>query len=1132
MKIGRTGTGAIAHGIVNAAKKAEGGLQRPASYSRSLMARRRASIPEQKDTQAWQEIQRQRDLGRSDQDIWFNAVREGDLEVVGAFIRKPPQGFDVNRKDGAGTDVLSIAASARNNAREMVELLVGEGGVDVPAQPDDGNGAEQDSPGSADGDGPGNAGLQSITNHLNGKLNDGLKDALAAAAAAASAGQEGIGASPGKTWFEAIETGDVDAMRDLIKNPPEGWDVNAQNDEGMTALQWSVRYGSAEMVETLVTEGDADITTRDEMGRNAIELAEELRGDLERKNSLFGSTDTTTEFDAKIERMRVELNRDAKAAFEENDLDRYTTLLDAGAKPPANGPSEIVTELPDLDDLDVNNLATSEKDDDGNPLTVNELTVREIMDEYKKGIDDGAIGKDDPRARFYYAMNAQNDLDYGKVIIPYREDKQLGGSERYEGEPISATREDMADFYDPEEVRAAFAETSTNETVMKDWAEAQSDAIDKLPKDRETYKAEIEKTLLSDDFKNYLGTLKLEGKRDEAVSAVQRGLSAYSAVASEDELNDLASRLGTKELVEQLEGILSDPGEIEDEYWESAVQDWAAYSLEAANRGIQLGLHGLNSIELAEQKEFFKALLKKDSPELRETAAVFREASKAANPKMSATELDKVIDKALEDDRKPWGVRGKVRAFFTRLNKAGASATAIGMIALTGSIYEMTKGNAFSDDHMQNMQIARNFLLFLGTTPEIAKLGSRLTRAPSIAKFLGSGDTAAIFGSASVKSIFKVGDAEANFAKWLDSRPFTHLYPETMLGRISEKLDGHPDHLKTKISASAIRVMGATTFTGFGIVDLALGGLSIDEGVKAGDDLTIAQGSLQILTGGFTTAAGGAWGLSVAGASAAGAFVSPFLAVAAILGIVIIGIDIIRGIVSAIKNEDDIATAKQLEYFEQMGEMGLLQDDWREKYEFMVKSFYGEDNPEGKDAGVDSERPRTKEGESVFGAFDWKAWLADYEQEYEDLGYTSLDEGGLQFPYPPSHRTGTRETTDEDLDDSLNAAVSIYHDRIDVIDRKVPILDGELKEEIKEMIRYYFENVNINGRPEHAANWVNNKIGSRLPGAYPDGPGNTQYDEEDDGKRALGIYDNNFRKHGGRETLAEIAEEVLEADYG
>ncbi|WP_188410867.1 hypothetical protein [Agaricicola taiwanensis] len=953
------------------------------------------------------------------------------------------------------------------------------------------------------------------------------------------------GTSDQDILIDAIRNRDLDLVGVLIgNNPPEGHekadiDLNDTSRVGGVPLHIAslAAYSgkSDEEIENgilmleLLIKGDgegpteeADIALLDAAGYSAYMHAAQF-------DKVPGAVKVA-------EWLKEEMNRQAQEAAEAGDQERVDELVAAGADPietenpdetdgtggeiEALTPEEMEAVEKRLEELDVLNMETDITDAEGNKLTVNAATIKLIMDKYEKGIEDGTYGKDSAQYKFYYGMRGMSDTAYGGSVTPYFENGADGGpSERWEGKPYATTAEDMQDIYDPEKLKAMFAEAAKDPAVLEDWQNAQDEAMESI-QNKEGLKKDLKEFLLSDDFRAYLKTLNDKDDIAGATAAAQRAINAYAALSSQEEVDEVVAQMGVNDLVGEINTILSDPGKIEDQYWEAATADWAAMMLEAINRGIQLGRHGLNSLELAETKAWFEKL-RKGSTELRQTAMIFKEFARTGSlpENISQAKLDQIASRV---DSK-WGTRGPIRSFFTNLNKAGAFSTAIGSLALAGSIYQLTGGKAFDEDHLQNMQIARGFLLFFGTMPEMFKLASPLT------KYMGMGDTAAIFGSKSVQEIFKV-DTRNELTKWLsdfDFRPGNNV-PKAPIDQFMDKFkieDRTPGGTGWKMSASVIKVLGAASFTGFGIVDAVLGGFTAKKGADTGDDTMLAQGIMQVFTGGFTTAAGVAMGLSAAGVTAAAAFISPLLLVAAVIGTVIIAIDLIKALIEAFK-EDDKASIGELEFYQAQADLGVLQSDWSEKFEFLRLSGY---NPGGNSDSekVDGRRMTTKPGESVFDAYDWKSWLATYKanhKAYFDLPYNDRN-GSYGFGYPMGFRNGSDDLSRQDYENVLNGAVSIYHDRINGADgeggRTVPSLSGQLREYVRDLFKFYFQHIN-KGDVSDAAEWVRDQIANRIPNAYSN---------SDHGSEAKEIFENYFNKHKGKGQFEELGAEVQKEAY-
>ena len=55
-----------------------------------------------------------------------------------------------------------------------------------------------------------------------------------------------------------------------------GADINAQDKDGRTALIWASRWGYAEVVTTLVTQGGVDQSIKDKDGYSALDIAKKF----------------------------------------------------------------------------------------------------------------------------------------------------------------------------------------------------------------------------------------------------------------------------------------------------------------------------------------------------------------------------------------------------------------------------------------------------------------------------------------------------------------------------------------------------------------------------------------------------------------------------------------------------------------------------------------------------------------------------------------------------------------------------------------------------------------------------------------------------------------------------------------
>ena len=69
-----------------------------------------------------------------------------------------------------------------------------------------------------------------------------------------------------EVFFKSVKGGAFAEVKRLIE---EGTDVNAQDNEGWTALMWALEYGHTEVVKLLIEEG-ADVNAKDKKGFTAL----------------------------------------------------------------------------------------------------------------------------------------------------------------------------------------------------------------------------------------------------------------------------------------------------------------------------------------------------------------------------------------------------------------------------------------------------------------------------------------------------------------------------------------------------------------------------------------------------------------------------------------------------------------------------------------------------------------------------------------------------------------------------------------------------------------------------------------------------------------------------------------------
>jgi ankyrin repeat protein len=287
------------------------------------------TLPEQKDVQAWLEIDRQRSLGKSDSQIWTDAVRAGDLEIVGAFLRKPPTGFDLNQRNAKGETALHQALFS-DNAEAMVKLLVDEGRIDLTVR----DNARQSGYDVAVKFGNKNdQTLKDVAGFLREKLSaeaevayksgDSQRLEALLTAGAEPVDEQQIALEVNGEWLKAVEDGDLQKIREFIENKPKGWDINARDKNGQTALHKAIFADNPkELVKLLVEGGRIDMAVRD----NGLQSAHDIALTFGNKND--------QDLKDVAAYLRGKLTEEAGAAVRNGDQARLDALLQAGADRP------------------------------------------------------------------------------------------------------------------------------------------------------------------------------------------------------------------------------------------------------------------------------------------------------------------------------------------------------------------------------------------------------------------------------------------------------------------------------------------------------------------------------------------------------------------------------------------------------------------------------------------------------------------------------------------------------------------------------------------------------------------------------------------------------------------------------
>ncbi|PVZ12521.1 MULTISPECIES: hypothetical protein [unclassified Pseudomonas] len=627
--------------------------------------------------------------------------------------------------------------------------------------------------------------------------------------------------------------------------------------------------------------------------------------------------------------------------------------------------------LPPRDDLDVLNLGTGEHADPDDPksaeLNVSELATQKLIEGYRKGVEDGSIAKDDPRAKLVRALEAQAAYSNGHGITGYEETPgAFGGTWReFSDGQTELTSADMHDIIDGPKLKEAISELFSDPTIAKDYKDQMSAAIDKLPN-----KDEIKQKLLDMvgehryEYVAYLNDLKKQGKVTEAQEDLSNTLTSL-AMFDPDAATKAAQDIQADGLTTDLNELVGNPSKISEDNKELATKDLFGL-LKSVLKGdaIDLPRRVQESIDKFLQEGF------KDKKKAEAVTKALEELGDAYKNKGSISQAD--IDTALSKSYVPIADRGTLGAIFSGLNTKGILGSLGAGVSLFSGIYQLVgDGGKLGETPEQRLAIAKDFLFFAGASGQFVRAGD------AVAGLMGKGGVVDLLGLD--KSLPEIWGKEGVQGKQIDFK--TGEVPAELRTRIEAALENVPSYTKdfntllgdgagsadeaakigqsisqriegagvsagkaAKIAGSVIKVLGPATDIVGGFADIVLGAFTIKSGVKSNDPLVKAQGGLQIAAGAFGASAGVVGAAALIGAGSAAALTGPFFLVGVVLAVVggIIGYFVDH-------NKKQKATEKENDWYRDLAADGLLQDNWGDKVEYAHYSIYhygGREAPE------------------------------------------------------------------------------------------------------------------------------------------------------------------------------------------
>lgn len=382
--------------------------------------------------------------------------------------------------------------------------------------------------------------------------------------------------------------------------------------------------------------------------------------------------------------------------------------------------------IPADSELSVDTLATTEKDEKGSPLSLQDLQFKLMYDEYKAGVESGSIDKNDPRAKFIRALDAKSRVENGMPIVPHGSVDTIFVAP---GEPMWLESRDVRDtIFDARAVDEALAKGISDPQIQKDLERFKSEARSKVEGGEEKINAveqRLEALAGSDDLRLYLKALEDAGQGDAAKMEVQRiymGLAHFDVQKADDFVRDL-SRDGW---LMELDKIMGDPGSVSAENAALAGSDTTNFILRAMRAAGDMPSHLINAYETTFQKIYQNKATAADIDkvwrELGETAKVRELTTDDVRAAMDKTESFKASGFS------PLSASEKSNVFtmFAHLKDAGVLGSVSGTMGLIRGIYQLV-GNPtnLAATAEGRLVIASDFVTFLSFSNGFMTLGSK-----------------------------------------------------------------------------------------------------------------------------------------------------------------------------------------------------------------------------------------------------------------------------------------------------------------------------------------------------------------------------------------------------------------------
>jgi len=575
--------------------------------------------------------------------------------------------------------------------------------------------------------------------------------------------------------------------------------------------------------------------------------------------------------------------------------------------------------LPPSSELIVNDLPTTEKDEDGNPLSIQDLTLQNLVKEYRAGVENGSIGADDPRAKFLRALEAKSMSENGMTVIP----EHGRGYKADASDPVEVTGRDVREeIFDVKAIDKTLAELSGDKTITADIERFDKDSRSKVVGGAEKITEVEEKlktTANSPEFRQYIKALQEGGKTELAQQEIQQ---TYLALAQVDPkaAEQFKGDLSRDTMIMDLDTIIGDPSKISEDNSSLAAIDTTNYWLRAA-RGIpDIPSHLISSWETTVEK------FTKNKTDAASFGKIYAELGDKYMRNGTITDAD--IKEALSAEKNAFKSlssteKDNLTKMFTTMKDTGTLGSMSGLFGLARGVYQLhgNPGNLAATSEGR-LAIAGDFITFASFSNGFLTLGSKtadLIFKTKIYDNLGLSKT--IPDMWNKPSTFPPVQIETDLSKHLAKQEFLPDKPDKFIpdgkggfrvepggtnnggswitdkngggavrGSGSDRpgsypnydpeafkagyLDGHNNTTYRltdvgkayRIAGSVSRFVGSSSDLVGAVTGIVLGAFGIRDGLKNHDPMQTASGFLGVFGGAASTIGGiasvnGAWGL-------------------------------------------------------------------------------------------------------------------------------------------------------------------------------------------------------------------------------------------------------------------------------